>query len=89
MFEYMSSGIPVIASNFPLWREIIEGNDCGLCVNPDDPKEIGESIQFLVDNPSVALKMGQRGIQAVKDKYNWSVEERKLIRLYLRVLEAF
>ena len=89
MFEYMSSGIPVIASNFPLWREIIEGNDCGLCVNSDNPKEIGKSIQFLVDNPSVAPKMGQRGIKAVREKYNWSVEERKLIRLYLRVLEAF
>lgn len=89
MFEYMSSGIPVIASNFPLWREIIEGNDCGLCVNPEKPKEIAESIQFLVDNPSAGLKMGQKGIQAVRDKYNWSVEEKKLIRLYLRVLEAF
>jgi glycosyltransferase involved in cell wall biosynthesis len=34
MFEYMSAGLPIITSNFPVWREIVEGNECGLCVDP-------------------------------------------------------
>ena len=84
----MSSGLPVIASNFSLWREIIEGNNCGLCVNPMKPKEIAKSIQYLIDNPSIAVQMGERGLNAVKEKYNWSLEEEKLIGLYLKVLEA-
>ena len=47
MFEYMSVGVPVIASNFPLWRRIIEGNQCGICVDPKKPEEIAAPILFL------------------------------------------
>jgi glycosyltransferase involved in cell wall biosynthesis len=82
MFEYMSAGIPVIASNFPLWREIIEGNDCGLCVDPLDPRAIAEAIDFLINNPDRAEQMGRNGQCAVNERYNWNVEERKLLELY-------
>ena len=82
MFEYMAAGIPVIASNFPLWREIVEGNQCGLCVDPLDPKAIGEAIQTLIDHPAEAEQMGKNGRQAVEQKYNWSIEEQKLLDLY-------
>ena len=82
MFEYMSTGIPVVASNFPLWREIIEGNDCGLCVDSLDPKTIAGAIDYLVRNPDVARRMGENGRKAVLKKYNWGVEETKLLKFY-------
>jgi glycosyltransferase involved in cell wall biosynthesis len=86
MFEYMSAGIPVIASAFPLWNEIIEGNQCGMCVDPLDPKAIAVAIDQLANNPKKARNMGDNGRKAVLDKYNWSTEEQKLINFYSRIL---
>lgn len=82
MFEYMSAGIPVIASDFPLWREIVLGNQCGLCVDPMDPAAIAKAIDYLVRHPEEARKMGENGRRAVLERYNWSVEEAKLIAFY-------
>ncbi|ABM38418.1 glycosyltransferase family 4 protein [Polaromonas naphthalenivorans] len=86
MFEYMAAGIPPIASNFPLWREIIEGNDCGLCVDPLDPAAIARAIDYLVTHPDEARRMGENGRRAVLEKYNWSIEEAKLLSFYDQVL---
>ncbi len=85
LFEYMSVGLPVIASNFPLWKEIVEDNDCGLCVDPKNPEEIANAIEFFFNNPDKVEEMGQNGIKAVNDTYNWLVEEKKLIDLYDRL----
>ena len=82
MFEYMSAGVPVIASNFPLWKQIIEGNQCGICVDPLDPKAIAEAIDYLVLHPEEAERMGRNGQQAVQEKYNWGIEEKKLLDFY-------
>lgn len=85
MFEYMSAGVPVIASNFPLWREIVEGNACGLCVDPLNPVAIAQAIDYLVTHPLEAEQMGRNGQCIVQEKYNWTIEEKKLLNLY-RVL---
>ncbi len=82
MFEYMVAGIPVVSSNFSLWKEIVEGSNCGICVNPLDPKEIAEAINYLISNPKEAKQMGINGEKAVLEKYNWDIEEQKLYELY-------
>lgn len=82
MFEYMSAGIPVIASDFPLWKQIVEGNSCGLCVDPLDPAAIAKAIDYLVKRPQEAERMGRNGQRAVAELYNWPNEEAKLMKLY-------
>jgi len=82
MFEYMAAGLPVIASAFPLWQSIIERHQCGLCVDPLDPKAIGNAIDFLVNHPVQAEQMGLNGKKAVQNHYNWEIEERKLLKFY-------
>jgi glycosyltransferase involved in cell wall biosynthesis len=88
MFEYMSAGLPVIASNFPLWREIVLGNNCGLCIDPRNPIEITQAINFIVNNPNEARVMGENGKRAVSERYNWSIEEKKLYLFYSEILEV-
>jgi glycosyltransferase involved in cell wall biosynthesis len=82
----MSAGLPIISSNFPLWEQIVLGNNCGICVNPHDPIAIGNAIQNLIDNPLKAEQMGKNGRIAVEEKYNWEIEERKLFQLYQKLL---
>jgi glycosyltransferase involved in cell wall biosynthesis len=88
MFEYMSAGIPVIASDFPLWRSIVEESKCGLLVDPMNPGEIAAAITRLLSNPDEAETMGKNGRKAVLEKYNWAVEEQKLYSFYERILQA-
>jgi glycosyltransferase involved in cell wall biosynthesis len=88
MFEYMSAGIPVIASDFPLWRKIIGGNNCGLLVDPLDPAAIAKAIDYLAENPREAQRMGENGRIAVEERYNWESEKKKLLRFYDKILQT-
>jgi glycosyltransferase involved in cell wall biosynthesis len=85
LFEYMSAGIPAIASNFPLWKDIVEKNHCGICVDPLNPSEIAKAMKWLIENPEEAKRMGENGRKAVIEKYNWEHESKELVLLYNRL----
>lgn len=82
MFEYMAAGLPVIASDFPLWRSIITQAECGVCVDPLQPQDIAAAIDALLADPSRAHQMGENGRRAVQERFNWTIEEGKLHSLY-------
>ena len=86
MCEYMAASIPLIASDFPFWRKIVEGAGAGLLVDPMDSDAITRAMQWILDNPKEAAAMGQRGRQAVLEKYNWDIEARKLLDITGRAL---
>jgi glycosyltransferase involved in cell wall biosynthesis len=86
LFEYMAAGMPVVVSDFPLWREIVEGAGCGLLVDPLKPAEIAQAITWLLEHPKEAEAMGQRGQHAVQTRYNWKAEGQKLCEVYKRLL---
>ena len=69
------------------WKEIIEGNKCGICVDPLNVEEISEAIQWIINNPEKAEEMGKNGKKAIESKYNWEFESKKLVSLYEKLTE--
>lgn len=86
IFEYMGSGLPIIYSDFPPLRNLMESIGCGVPVDPTDPVKIAEAIDMLYENPEYRMMLGNNGREAVRRKYNWDVEEQKLLKVYERVL---
>jgi glycosyltransferase involved in cell wall biosynthesis len=86
IYEYMAAGLPVIASDFPLWRAIVEAHECGLCVDPTDPIAVGRAIEWILEHPDEAQAMGANGRRAVERHFSWESERDELERLYDEIL---
>lgn len=82
LLEYMLAGIPVVASDFPLWKQYVVDNKCGIMVNPENPNEIAHACRYLIENPIDAEQMGINGRNAVLENYTWETESTKLIKFY-------
>ncbi len=79
IFEYTLLKLPVITSNFPLYRFVIEESNSGILVNPLNYLEISEAIIYLINNPEIASKMGENGRNAAFKSYSWDSEYNKLV----------
>jgi glycosyltransferase involved in cell wall biosynthesis len=82
LFEYMAAGIPIIASDFPLWRRLLKGIDCALFVDPLKPAAIAEAIQYVLSHPAESSRMGRAGREAVRRTFNWDSQAQELVELY-------
>ena len=86
LFEYMCYSLPVICTDFTLWKEIIDKYKCGIYVNPNSIDEIRSAVKYLVENRAEAYQMGQNARRAVIEEYNWATEERKLLQVYRDII---
>ncbi|MGM0624716.1 MAG: glycosyltransferase family 4 protein [Bacteroidota bacterium] len=82
IFEYMSAGLPVIGSDFELWKQIIADNNCGVCVNPASPEKIAKGINTIVNSEEKMNLYGKNGRRLIETTYNWEAEEVKLNNIY-------
>lgn len=79
LFEYMAVGLPVIVSNFPNYKNIVEFNRIGICVDPTNRRVIASALERLVKNEKERNEMGVRGKKLVENIYNWEKEGQKII----------
>ena len=86
MFEYMSASLPVISSNFEMWKPLVLDNNCGVMVDPMNVSELAEQIDYLLNNKEVAVKMGAEGFKAAHNKYSWDTQEAVLVQFYEKLL---
>ena len=82
VLESMASGVPVLASDLPVVRELMEGGAQGLLVAPDRPGELARAVRTLLDFPDRAAAMGAAGRRHVAERFSWSASVAALGRLY-------
>ncbi|CAB3649181.1 MULTISPECIES: glycosyltransferase [Achromobacter] len=88
MFEYMAAGLPVLASDFPLWRGILDSSGAGICVDPLDTDSVAQAIEMMLNLPDDQKRLMRRASRAaIRDTYNWKNEEAKLVAAYAAIAQ--
>ncbi len=82
LFEYMAAGLPVVATDVPLWRSVVDGAGCGLLVDPLDPAAIAAACTRLLTDDALAARMGEAGRVAALDRFAWRGEGERLVAFY-------
>lgn len=82
LFEYMYCGLPVVVSDFPELKEIVEGANCGVVIDSENPKEIALGIAEILRDSGRAKEMGANGKKAVQESLGFHVDLANLIAFY-------
>ena len=85
IFQYMAAGIPLVASDYPQIREVVEGSGAGRVMDSSDPSAIAAALRAVLADPDAARAAGERGRAAVVSTYHWAVSERTLLEVYRQV----
>jgi glycosyltransferase involved in cell wall biosynthesis len=86
-FEYSAAGLPIIMSDLPAKRALIDKNQNGLLVNPEYIGEIVNAVNYLIANRKQALNMSNNGQRVFREEYNWERIEPRLLDLYAALID--
>jgi glycosyltransferase involved in cell wall biosynthesis len=85
LFEYMICGKPVIVSDLPAMKKVIDEAKCGLFVNPMDIDDVSKTMVYAAEHPAELSAMGRRAKKAINTKYNWEKMGKVLVDVYQKV----
>ena len=86
VYEYMSMAMPVVLNDSPYNRKINDELHIGYCVDPMDVDETAKAIRTILDDSALCLRFGNNGREAIKNRYCWDQEQKKLISMYREIL---
>lgn len=87
LFEYIQYNIPMIATDFELWKPIVEGNQVGVCVNPHEVGQIRNAVLKLM-NDDEFRNTCSKNCDKIKDQYCWESQEKILLDFYKSILQG-
>jgi glycosyltransferase involved in cell wall biosynthesis len=87
-FEYMAAGLPVLACNYHIYKEIIDTHQIGKYVTIDDATAISAALDELFFTTQKLDMYAANGVDAAELTFNWHAEETKLVDLYNNMANA-
>jgi len=84
LYEYIHAGLPVVSSDFPALKEVVEGYELGRTFDPEEPKSIASAINRVLADEQRYDTMRKNALEAAKI-FNWETESRKLLEIYRRL----
>jgi len=82
LIEAMTSGKCVVGTDVGGIPEVIDHGENGLLIPPNDPEKLAEALIYLLNNPDIAKKMGEKGIKIAKEEFSYQIMIKKIERIY-------
>ncbi|TAE08495.1 MAG: glycosyltransferase [Bacteroidetes bacterium] len=86
VMEAMACGVPVVAFKVGGIPDMIQDNENGLLVSPENSQELAKKINYLLENEEVRTRLGQAGFQTVRERYTLTIQAENYINLYKKLL---
>ena len=83
VFEYMQNGLPVLMSNFEMWKQLF-GDVCEY-TDPMNSFELAEQVKTMLSNKARLEEMSEKGKAVINERFNWDTESKILEELYGKI----
>jgi glycosyltransferase involved in cell wall biosynthesis len=87
LFHIVMAGIPLVVSDHPDKRNIVETHDVGIACDETDPRSIAQAFNHLLSDPERYEQLCANARRAARKSLNWGIEAQKLLSLYDRLVE--
>jgi glycosyltransferase involved in cell wall biosynthesis len=81
LFDYIQAGIPILASNLPEVRRVIESYQVGRISEDHNPKNIAKHIDEML-NDEEANSQWKINLEKASKELNWEKEKEKFLRIF-------
>ena len=85
-YEAMALALPVLVSDLPALREIVDPPERGMVAPPGDPDGLAEAIARLVDDPDLRARLGAAGQAWVRRERSWAANGPRYREAYERIV---
>jgi phosphatidylinositol alpha-mannosyltransferase len=72
LVEAMAAGVPVVASDIPGYREVVQPDVDGILVPPGDPAALAEAVRKVLSDSELAERLREAG-RARAEGYRWEI----------------
>jgi glycosyltransferase involved in cell wall biosynthesis len=82
LFDYMAAGLPIVASDLPPMRRVLNETQAGVLFMPGDPASLASAVVGLLRDHAMRRRLADNGRRAATDKYNWREDEKRLLEIF-------